>query len=44
MNLMIVEKFGGFGKKCFKRRVVCDYSEVIFEKDMLKVFAGVYYC
>ena len=44
MNLTIVEKFGGFGKKCFERRVVCDNSEVVSEKDVLKVFAGIYYC
>ena len=41
---MIVEKVGGFGKKCFEQRVVRDNSEVVSEKDVLKVFAGIYYC
>ena len=43
-NLMIVEKVDGFGEKSFERRIVCNNSEVVFKKDVLKVFADVYYC
>ena len=43
-NLMIVEKVDRLEEKYFKRRVVCDNSKVISEKNVLKVFADVYYC
>ena len=44
MNLMIVEELGGFREEGFERRVVSDDKEVDSKKNVLKVFASVYYC